>query len=254
MPRTRSRRRRPPVATLIALTALFVALGGPAEARKLFTGKDIKNGSLTTKELSKKTVTELKSTPRGSINERSLANGAVSSGKLDDAAVTAGKIAPASIDATRLTPNSVGPRELHVRRRRHRAARRQRGDQRQGGRLGARRARHHALLGPLPDHGSDRGAHDSCWSAEPVGLAPELAGADIAPDLVLATPDAAWPERQLAFSVRNSANRSRFVLAACNVTETPTHGGRGLLPLRRDRPPSRRSSPRCRRPPTRRRR
>jgi hypothetical protein len=58
----------------------------------------------------------------------------------------------------------------------------------------------------------------ACWSGEPVGLAPEQAGADISSDLVLVTPDAGWPERQLAFTVRNSADKRRFVLAGCNVT------------------------------------
>jgi hypothetical protein len=57
-----------------------------------------------------------------------------------------------------------------------------------------------------------------CWSGEPVGLAPEVAKADISGDLVLVTPDASWPETKLAFTVRNSANTSRFVLAACNTT------------------------------------
>jgi hypothetical protein len=61
-----------------------------------------------------------------------------------------------------------------------------------------------------------------CWSGEPVGLAPEQAGADIAGDLVLATPDSSWPERALAFTVRGSASRSRFVLAGCNVTAART--------------------------------
>ena len=44
-----------------------------------------------------------------------------------------------------------------------------------------------------------------CWSGEPVGLAPEQAGADISGDLVLVTPDSSWPERPLAFTVRGSA-------------------------------------------------
>ncbi len=76
-----------------------------------------------------------------------------------------------------------------------------------------------------------------CWSGEPVGLAAEQAGADISGDLVLATPDSSWPERSLAFTVRGSANKARFVLAGCNVTSAAHHRGRGRLPLRRDRPP-----------------
>ena len=55
-----SSRRRPSAAILIALLALFVALGGPARLRKLCSaGKDIKNRSLTTKDLSKKAVKAL---------------------------------------------------------------------------------------------------------------------------------------------------------------------------------------------------
>ena len=36
------------------------------------------------------------------------------------------------------------------------------------------------------------------------------------------TPDASWPERSLAFTVRGSATRSRFVLAGCNATNSGT--------------------------------
>ena len=39
----------PSPALLIALLALFVALGGPAQAARLLSGKDIKNRSLTTR-------------------------------------------------------------------------------------------------------------------------------------------------------------------------------------------------------------
>ena len=35
---------------------------------------------------------------------------------------------------------------------------------------------------------------------------------------MLATPDRRWPEDRLAFTVRNSANPTRFVLAGCNRT------------------------------------
>ena len=60
----------------------------------------------------------------------------------------------------------------------------------------------------------------TCWSGEPAGLAPELAGADISQDVVLVTPDSKWPEDRLSFTVRNSANPMRFVLAGCNRTNT----------------------------------
>ena len=63
---------------------------------------------------------------------------------------------------------------------------------------------------------------DECWSGEPAGLTPELARADISEDLVLVTPDERWPEDRLAFTVRNSANPMRFVLAGCNRSESTT--------------------------------
>ena len=40
-------RRRPSPAMVVALIALFVALGGPADARKLLDGKLLRKGSVT---------------------------------------------------------------------------------------------------------------------------------------------------------------------------------------------------------------
>ena len=65
--------RRPSAAMLVALLALFVALGGPAQAKHLINGKDIRKGtvrsaqikdkSLTTRDLSAATVRTLQTTP-----------------------------------------------------------------------------------------------------------------------------------------------------------------------------------------------
>jgi hypothetical protein len=205
------RRRALSAPTLIALLALFVALGGPAQARRLLTGADVRDHSLQTRDLSRKAVRKLRSTPRGSVHERQISNGAVSSGKLANGAVTTGKIAAGAVGPNQLAPGAIGPRELRP------------------GAVGGL----HIADGSLDSRDVARFSGrfrvtvpsvpvNSCWSGEPVGLAPEQAGADISGDLVLATPDAAWPERQLAFTVRNSANRSRFVLAGCNVTTQPT--------------------------------
>jgi hypothetical protein len=217
------RRLRPSPALVIALLALFVALGGPAQAARLLTGKDIKNRSLSTKDLSKKAVKTLRSTPRGSVKEGQLANGAVSSGKLRDAAVTTGKIAPSSIDSVRMAPNAIGPRELMS-----------------GGVVTASLAESSVTGSKVADGSLDSrdiarfsgrfkvAKNDvpqiqphTCWSGQPRALAPELAGADISQDLVIVTPDSAWPQDQLAFTTKNSASsNSLFVLAACNVTDT----------------------------------
>jgi hypothetical protein len=201
---------------LVALLALFAALGGPAQAARLLTGKDIKNHSLSTKELTKKTVKKLRATPRGSVKEHQLANGAMTSAKIANGAVTTGKIAPSSIDGLRLTPNAIGAREL------------------MSGAVGNAQIADGAITGAKVADGSldtreftryagrfsvsvPGIAPATCWSAEPVGLPPERDGADIRGDLVVATPDENWPANKLTFTVSNSRTQSRFVLSACNV-------------------------------------
>jgi hypothetical protein len=210
-------RRRPSAALIVALLALFVAVGGPAEAARLIGSKDVRNGSLKTEDLSRKAVKSLRATPRRSVGERQLRDGAVASAKLRDGAVTPVKIAPAAVGSAQLAVDAVGTRELRA------------------GAAGSVQIADGAVTGAKVADGS-LDARDTarfagrfrvtvplvkareCWSGEPVGLAPEQAGADIAGDLVLVTPDSSWPERSLAFTVRGSANRSRFVLAGCNAT------------------------------------
>src|ERR671921_767252 len=104
------RKHRSSAALVVALIALFVALGGPAEAQRLLTGKNVKNRSLQTKDLSRKAVRELRRTPNGSVRERALANGAVTSVKLADSAVTPSKIAASAVGAAQLGPGAVGQR------------------------------------------------------------------------------------------------------------------------------------------------
>jgi hypothetical protein len=213
--------RRPSAALVISIIALFVALGGPAQAAKLVRSSDIKNRTVQLRDLSRKAVKELRETPRGSVGERALANGAVTNPKLRDGSVTANKLGPSSVGSVQLAPNSVGVRELKP------------------GTAGPGQIADGAVNGTKIADGSldarDIGRFsgrfrvavpivlpNTCWSGEPVGLAPELAGADISSDLVVVTPDEAWPERSLSFTQRNSANRSRFVLAGCNVTDEAT--------------------------------
>ena len=211
---------RSSAALVVALIALFVALGGPAQAKRLFTGKDVKDRSLQTKDLSRKAVRSLRRTPNGSVRERALANGAVTSVKLSESAVTPSKIAPSAIGAAQLGAGAVGQRELRP------------------GAAGPAQLADGAVTGSKVADGSLSAADvarfsgrfritvpqvlpNHCWSGEPSGLAAELAGADISGDLVIVTPAEDWPEDRLTFMVRNSGNRSRFVLAACNVTGSP---------------------------------
>ena len=116
------RTRRPSAATLIALVALFVALGGPAEAAKLINGKLIKRGtirsaqvkdrSLSTRDLSSTAVRSLMRTPSGSIGTSALAAGAVTGDRLAPSSVGGSTIADDSITGADLAAGAVGNSEL----------------------------------------------------------------------------------------------------------------------------------------------
>lgn len=184
-------KRRPSFASAIALLALFIALGGPAEAQRLLGRGDVdsrvvQDRSLKMRDLSPRTVRNLRETPNGSVTEAKIRNGAVTPGKLATAAVTTPAIADSAVGGTQVANGSLSAADL-----------------------GRFWGRFRATIGPIP--------WGKCWSGEPAGLPPELAGADIANDLILVQPDDRWVERRLTFSVRGSSNVSRFVLAACNV-------------------------------------
>jgi hypothetical protein len=193
--------KRPSFATVVALLALFVALGGPAEAQRLLskgsvTSLSVKDRSLKLQDLSRKTVRRLQATRNNSITEAKLANRSVTPAKLVPGAVGTTAIADSSVGAIDLAAGSVGG--AHVANGSLSAAD-----------LGRFWGRFRSTIGPIPWR--------KCWSGEPAGLAPELAGADIGNDLVLVMPDDRWIERRVTFTVRASSSPSRFVLAACNV-------------------------------------
>jgi hypothetical protein len=196
---------------VVALLALFVAVGGPAEAARMITGRQIKDHSLQTRDLSRKTIKALQRTPPASVGQKALQDGAVTTVKVAPAAIGSPQLAPGAVGSRELRAGAAGPAQI--------ADGAVSGAKVADGSLDSRdvarfSGRFRVTVPAVADH--------DCWSGEPVGLAPEQAGADISGDLVLATPDSAWPERQLAFTVRGSANRSRFVLAGCNVTRTAT--------------------------------
>jgi hypothetical protein len=189
--------KRPSFATVVALLALFVALGGPAEAQRLLgkgsvTSREIKDRSIKLNDLQRKAARRLQATRNNSITAAKLANRSVTQGKLAPGAVGTAAIADRSIVGADLANGSLTAQQL--------------------GRFWGRfQIRIPEAIGP-----------DECWSGEPAGLAPELARADISDDVVLVTPDERWPEDRLAFTVRNSANPMRFVLAGCNRSEAAT--------------------------------
>jgi hypothetical protein len=213
--------KRPSLPLVVASLALFVALGGPAEAQRFINGKLLRKGTVTsravkdrslqTRDLTRRAARSLRATPINSITEAQLANGSVTPGKLAPGAVGTAALADRSVGAVDLGTGSVGAAALT-----------------DGGVSGAKVAD-----GSLDarDLGRFWGrftvdvpsvAAKRCWAATPAGLAPELAGADISQDLVLVTPSANWPQDELTFTVSNDGNPSRFVLSVCNATAEAT--------------------------------
>src|SRR4051812_49717878 len=80
-------RRRPSPAMVVALIALFVALGGPAQAKRVIDGgsirkgsitsRQIKNGSVAKADLSKTAVRSLTAIPASSLGSAPIADGQV---------------------------------------------------------------------------------------------------------------------------------------------------------------------------------
>ena len=199
--------RRPSPALIIALLALFVALGGPAQARRLINGKDIRKGTvrskqvkdhtLSTRDLSKSAVRSLQTTPAKSITAGKLADGAVTTGKLAPGAVTGVAVADGSLSGADILDGTLSTQDV---------------------------TRYAGRFRVLPEDIGTIAPH-TCWHGEPRGLAPELAGADISQDAVFVAPRGGFDEQSTAFSWRTSAPNAadpasvtRFVIALCNVT------------------------------------
>src|SRR3954452_20169083 len=186
--------RRPSPALVVALLALFVALGGPAGAAGLIRGsqikkntitsKQIENRSLATKDLSRAAVRSLRSTPTGSIRESKLANGAVTSAKIAGAAITGAKIASNSIGPIQIADHSLTATDI---------------------------ARFSGTF-----TASVTAAHGQCWDQER-----RFPGVDISNDIVYVMPGSNWPRQELGFTVVGSTHSDGFVISGCNRTTAP---------------------------------
>jgi hypothetical protein len=198
---------------LVALLALFVALGGPAQARRLIDGGDIRAGTVRSKQLKDRTIAmrdlnpvvvrQLRLTPDGSITESKLAGGAVTSTRLGSGSVTAGKLAAGAVTPATIADGAVNGAKVA-----------------DGSLTTSDVAR---FAGRFTISASSLGTilPQTCWHGEPRGLAPELAGADISRDSLLVTPlGAGLDDSSLSQTVRTSGG-SRFVIALCNVTGGP---------------------------------
>jgi hypothetical protein len=213
--------RRPSPALIVALVALFFAVGGPAQARRLINGADIKKGTvgsrqikdrtLTTKDLSKAAVRSLQQTPNASITSAKLAPNAVDAPALAAGAVGPGKVAANAITGAAIIDGTLGTGDL--------------GDNTVTGAKvadGSLNTNDYARFAGRFRVDVPTIPAGSCWSGEPRQLAPENAGADISQDAIVVTPRTGFDETKLTFSDKTAPDSaSRFVLAMCNVTQTP---------------------------------
>jgi hypothetical protein len=226
--------RRPSPATLIALLALFVALGGPARAARLLDGHDIRAGSvgsrqihdrsLRARDLSRGAIRTLRATPAGSVGDAQLADGAVTtralapasvlSGTIRDRAVTAADLAPSAVTAEKLADDSIGQAEI----RNNAVGAPEIADQSVGsGEVidGSLRARDVARFrGSLIIDFSPLGG-GQCQGAVVTGTAADVAGADISNDLVVVQAGEGWPVK-LTYAAAGTAEHDRFLVYACN--------------------------------------
>jgi hypothetical protein len=213
----RFRLRRPSAPLLVALLALFVALGGPAEAKRLLVGsRDVRDHSLQVRDLSRKAARSLRRTPNGSINEAKLRNGAVTPGKLARGAVGSAAIADRSVGGGDVAQGAVGSFEVADGSLTGADVADGALDARDVGRFWGHFMIHVGPVGP-----------DSCWRGDPVGLAPERSHADITGDMVLVTPGRDWPDTPaggLSLTAHPSTTPGRFTLVACNPTSAVANG------------------------------
>jgi hypothetical protein len=209
-------RRRPTASTLIAMLALFVALGGPAEARRLIDGKlirrgsitsrQIRDGSLSTRDLSASARGALQAVPPGAVGPVQLAPGAVGSPAIADRSIGAADVALGSVGAAQLAENAVGQREIRA------------------NGVGAQEIADNSIdCGEIVDGGlkaRDVATYVGQFGATAVpGTCRQAVvsvgpAADIRGDVVVVTPDGSWPDGA-TYTVRTGPAASQFTLVAC---------------------------------------
>lgn len=104
-------------ATAIALIALFVALGGPAQAKKLITGSSIRPNTITTRQvrpasllrtdLTAGTIRFLRRTPDRAIRSNQIATRAVTAENIPRARVGTTAVAEKTLRAAEVAPGAL---------------------------------------------------------------------------------------------------------------------------------------------------
>jgi hypothetical protein len=203
---------------LVALLALFVALGGPAQAAKLINGakikkgtvasKQVKNRSLKVRDLSSAAVRTLLSAPANSITARSLAPGSVLTGAVADNTIGAADLWTNSVGSDEIADNAVGQAAI---RGNGVAAAEIADDSIDGGEI---------IDGGLSVRDVARHTGTFDWDVAALGTGAcvtgwvPVQGAQIAGDFVLISPTAAWPD-DLVYTANGTRYDAQFKVQAC---------------------------------------
>jgi hypothetical protein len=213
---------------IVASLALFVALGGPAQAGRLIDGREIRKGtvtsrqvkdrSLTTRDLTTRAVRALRTTPRGSITTRAFVPGSVLSGTVGDNSLTAADLASSSVGPEEVADNAIGQAEIRP----NGVGLSEIADNSiDGGKVvdGALSVRDVARAVGTFEWPVDLLLPGTCQVAEVTISGPvELAGA-----FVLASPRSSWPSR-LVYTVNGTNASKAFKIQACNRSLTDVAG------------------------------
>jgi hypothetical protein len=212
---------------LVALLALFVALGGPAQAARLINGSDIKRGtvaskqvknrSLTERDLAPATVRALQATPNRSITSGKLAPGSVLSEAVGENALTAADLATNAVGTDEIAENAVGQSEI-----------------RGNGVAAAEIADNSIDGGEIIDGGLSvrdvaRQAGPFEWSVGDLVIGAcekkwvQVAGSQFAGDFILISPVTPWP-RGLVYTVNGTSSETEFKVTACNHADAAVPG------------------------------
>lgn len=244
-----ARLRRPSPALAIACLALFVALGGPAEAKKLINGKLIRTGTVsskqirdrgvTTADLSRSAVRLLQRTPARSVGTAELADGSVGPAQLKAGAVTSGALALNALTGASIQDGTIGTADLSdnaITSEKIGTSQVRKADIATGA-VGTSEISAGSVTGNEVADGS-LSARDMadfsgevtvnfpivpagrCVSAPPTGvITPNVSGATLLDDVVLASPPQNWPEALTLAARANDVNT--LLMSVCNFGATP---------------------------------
>jgi hypothetical protein len=219
---------------IVALLALFVALGGPAQAAKLLNGERIKEGTVASKQIKDRSlklrdlapgaVSALTTPPADSIGPGQLAENAVTTRAIAPGAVQTGNVADNSVEAVDLATNSVG------------------GDEVADNAIGQSEIRVNGVSASEIADNSIGGVEIADGSLSirdvsrqvgtlewPIGDLPAggcevkivpITGIQIAGDHVLVSPVTRWPD-ELVYTVNGSSRETDFKVQACNRGKEP---------------------------------